>query len=214
MVNEPKYPISDEEMMVLLDKYPFLNYRALDNSFCYELEEERIQHNYYKEWDGSGWEVLWKKYLSKLFEEYETWTPEDKELFRFQDVKEKYGELRIYTSFSSGKNLEGIAESLSGWTCEFCGKEPREDGKRIIWTTGGWITNLCEDCAREYLEEHGFTGNELEEKLVEMKHVQERPFGYKRFSKDKTTTVTYKETPDGWLEIDAVVDEPREETHE
>lgn len=214
MVNETKYPISDEEMKILLDKYPFLNYHALDNSFCYESEEERIQHNYYKEWDGSGWEGLWKKYLSKLFKEYETWTQEDKELFRFQDVKEKYGELRIYTSFGSGKNLEGIAESLSGWTCEFCGKEPRADGKRVIWTTDGWITNLCEDCAREYLEEHGFTSNELEEKLVEMKHVQERPFGYKRFSKDKTTTVTYKETPDGWLEVDTVVDEPREETHE
>ena len=48
MERKVKYPISDEEMKILLDKYPFLNYRTLDNSFCYESEEERIQHNYYK----------------------------------------------------------------------------------------------------------------------------------------------------------------------
>lgn len=216
MTNKVKYPITDQEMKILLDKYPFLNYRALyDDSFCYETEIERIEHNYYKAWDGSGWEGLWKKYLSKLFAEYDTWKPEDQKTFRFCDTKEKFGELRIYTSFSSDKNLESIAESLSGYTCEFCGKEPRENGKRVIWTTNGWITNLCEDCAREYLKkQYKLGGSKLEDTLQKMKNIQEKPFGYIRYAKDKTITVTYKETGDGWLEVDTVKEEPREETHE
>ena len=45
--------------------------------------------------------------------------------------------------------------------------------------------------------------------LAEMKNVQEKPFGYTRYSKDTQTTVLYKETEDGWLEKDKEIEEPR-----
>ena len=53
-----KYPITDENMLDLLRKYPFLKIRKLygDGSNEYLTDEENIENNYYKIWDGSGWE--------------------------------------------------------------------------------------------------------------------------------------------------------------
>lgn len=205
-----KFPISDNEMQVLLKKYPFLRYRnAWTGKQVFHGKSQNLETNYYKYWDGSGWEELWKKkYLPRLFKEYDTWSKADKKNFMFLDVKEKFGELRIYTNHST--NLEFIAESLSGWTCEFCGKTPRENGKRVIWTTSGWIMNLCEDCARKHIEANFDTKKiDVEKMLTKMKNVQEKPFGYTRYSKDTQTTVLYKETNDGWLEKDQEIEKPR-----
>ena len=85
-----------------------------------------------------------------------------------------------------------------------------ENGKRVIWTTDEWITNLCEDCAKEHLKKCGITEDKIEESLAKMKNVLNVPFGFQQFSKDSIKTVTYKETDDGWLEVDSVTDKPRE----
>lgn len=210
MSNKAKFPISDIEMQVLLKKYPFLRYRHVwSGKQSFHGKSQNLETNHYKCLDGTGWEELWKKkYLPRLFKEYETWSKTEKKNFMFLDVKEKFGELRIYTTHST--NLEFIAETLSGWTCEFCGKTPREDGKRVIWTTSGWITNLCEDCARKQIKANFDTTKiDVEKMLAEMKNVQEKPFGYTRYSKDTQTTVLYKETEDGWLEKDKEIEEPR-----
>ena len=210
MYRKPKYSISDTEMQALLKKYPFLRYRNVwTDKQLYHGKSQNIEHNYYKYWDNSGWEELWKmKYLPRLFKLYDTWDNAKKKAFRFHEVKEKYGTLRIYTSFDTG--LEFVTETLSGWTCEFCGKTPREDGKRVIWTTSGWITNLCEDCVRKQIEANFDVKKiDIEKKLAEMKNVQEKPFGYTRYSKDILTTVLYKETEDGWLEKDKEIEETR-----
>ena len=121
----PRYPISDKDMLELLNKYPFLRYRDMvaDKPIYYGKSKD-LEYNYYKYWDGNGWEYLWKyKYLPRLFKEYDSWTESDKNHFRFLQVKEKYGSLRIYCSGYSNKNLESIAESLSSYTCEYCGTE-------------------------------------------------------------------------------------------
>ena len=209
----PKYPISDEAMLDLLNKYPFLKFRKAYGSRepAYETDAEDIENNYYKYWDGTGWEDLWKnRYLPRLFKLYDSWDDETKARFEFMDVKEKYGELRVYTSVSTGEDsLNGIAESLSSWICYDCGKEPRTaDGKRVIWTTGGWITNLCEDCARKALG-HGVRTSE-EDDLDNMRTVKEKPFGYTRFSREGDIKVIYKETEDGWLERDHAETVPKE----
>ena len=201
MSNKAKFPISDVEMQALLKKYPFLRFRNVwSGEQIYHGKSQNLATNYYKYWDGSGWEELWKKkYLPRLFKEYDSWSKADKKSFVIIDTKEKFGELRIYTNHST--DLEYIAERISGWTCEFCGKEPREDGKRVIWTTSGWITNLCEDCARKQIEANFDTNKiDVEKMLFEMKDVKDKPFGYIRHAKDKTVTVLYKETDDGWLE--------------
>jgi hypothetical protein len=102
-------------------------------------------------------------------------------------------------------NLESIAEWLSGFTCQQCGAEPRtEDGKRVIWTTGGWITHLCRNCAIDHLfhENDNLSSVEIEKQLNEMKTIQEKPFGFIRFGKDKDIKTIFKETSDNWLEVD------------
>ena len=202
----PKYPISDEAMLDLLNKYPFLKFRKAYGSRepAYETDAENIENNYYKYWDGNGWEDLWKnRYIPRLFKLYDSWDDETKAKFEFMDVKEKYGELRIYTSVSTGEDsLNEIACDLSSWICADCGAEPREEGHRVIWTTGGWITNLCEECARKAIEKGVRTS--FDDQLDAMKNVKTKPFGYTVYRLGQETKVIFKETEDGWLERDHV----------
>lgn len=61
--------------------------------------------------------------------------------FRFTQVKEKYGTLRLY-HYGGDAYCEGVvdmAEAMSAITCERCGRP----GKA---TVGGWITTLCDSC--------------------------------------------------------------------
>jgi hypothetical protein len=63
---------------------------------------------------------------------------------KFDQVKEKYGGLRIY--FSGGDDyVDGIvsmAEEYSYKVCEVCGNSGKPN-------KGGWITTLCENCRNE-----------------------------------------------------------------
>ena len=79
-----------------------------------------------------------------------------KKRFYFTEIKEKYGTLRIYTSFTdTEENLESKTEMLSGWTCMKCGKQPKDSrGRHIIWRSCGWIGNYCKDCAKEIDKEN------------------------------------------------------------
>ena len=209
MSNQLKFPISDEEMKVLLEKYPFLKHRYYWKPVPEDVNKtdaENIENNWYKYWDGSGWEDLWKnRYLPRLFKAYDSWSEEDKAQFCFSQVKEKFGELRIYTSFSTKDHLESIAEALSGWICARCGKEPRDQyGHRVIWTTAGWITHLCEECAKKELRDNGVSEDDLLDELDKMKTTQVKPDGFIQFSREGEIHTTYKDTPDGWYEIDKV----------
>ena len=186
-----KFPITDDDMQVLLHKYPFLRFhrlyvRKVDN--LYHGKSKNIANNYWKIWDGTGWEKLWKQYLHHKFEEYDTWTKTEQKAFHFEQVKEKFGELRIYNNHET--DTEQIAEWLSGFTCSKCGKQTVVDGKYRIWRTHGWIENYCEDCAKEVCEDHDdYTMKECPE------------FSYRRYSTDGDYTVTFKPTEDGqWLE--------------
>jgi hypothetical protein len=217
-MTEAKFPISDSDMLELLKKYPFLKMRNFwkeEPDDIYKTDAENIEHNKYKIWDGSGWEDLWKnRYLPRLFKEYDSWDEETKANFFITDIKEKFGELRIYCSAYSDKNLESIAEWLSGFTCQYCGSEPRtEDGKRVIWTTGGWITHLCRNCAIDHLyhENANLSSVEVEKQLNKMKTIQEKPFGSIRFSKDKDIKTIFKETSDNWLEVDRIEELDKDE---
>ena len=214
MSNQPKYPISDQEMHELLVKYPFLRFLPEDPGSP-DNDADQLEVNYYKTWDGTGWEDLWKhRYLPRLFKLYDSWDEEKRKSFQFTDVKSKYGEMRIYTTVSTGEDsLEGIAESLSGWICERCGEEPRNPGGyREIWTTKGWIMNLCKHCMYRELLVHGgdaVAGERMDKdtankELAKLHHVAEKGFGYTRFSQKGTVNVKFRETPDGWLARDRV----------
>ena len=44
-----------------------------------------------------------------------------------------------------------------------------------------------------------------------MKTIQEKPFGFIRFSKDKDIKTIFKETSDNWLEIDHIEELDKDE---
>lgn len=69
-------------------------------------------------------------------------------------VKEKFGGLRYYTTFPEGldeqtkKTMEHLitaAEVLAFRTCEYCG-QPGEQRK------GGWIKVRCDTCQEDFLK--------------------------------------------------------------
>jgi hypothetical protein len=60
---------------------------------------------------------------------------------KFDQIKEKFGGLRIY--FSGGddyvEGIIGMAEEMSYKICEVCGNSGKPN-------KGGWITTLCNNC--------------------------------------------------------------------
>jgi hypothetical protein len=62
---------------------------------------------------------------------------------KVHQVKEKYGTLRFYTNWTSGKIREAIeqAEAKSALICEVCGSP----GK-IHKNKSHWYTTLCDNC--------------------------------------------------------------------
>ena len=67
--------------------------------------------------------------------------PVEYEPFRFTQIKEKFGGLRIYYYGGNEyiRGLIGMAECWSYNTCEKCGEKGSKRGK-------GWITVLCDKC--------------------------------------------------------------------
>ena len=149
-----RYPIADLDMHNLLQKYPFLKKRFSDYSddtpLCFNSEKDDIQNNWYKEWDATGWEKLWKIYfMPKLFEAYDSWDEEKKNSFYIVDTKNKFGTLRISTSFTLPDDMALILEWMSAFICEHCGIESCDEHGQYVYQTKGWIANLCEDCLKE-----------------------------------------------------------------
>lgn len=83
-----------------------------------------------------------KKYLSKTNPQKLAELPEYHPV-KFDQVKEKFGGLRIY--FSGGdeyiRGLVGMAEATSYNICEICGNKGKPNKV-------GWISTLCENCKK------------------------------------------------------------------
>ena len=97
------------------------------SSLCWMIK----QHEDNKQWR--------KKYLEENDPEKLKQEPEYFPV-KFDQVKEKYGTLRVY--FSGGdeyvEGLVSMAEAVSAKTCEVCGNKGKSN-------RGGWITTLCEE---------------------------------------------------------------------
>ena len=69
--------------------------------------------------------------------------------FRFAQIKEKYGTLRLYHNgipesiYDEIEAWESKYEDLSEQVCINCGKSAK-------YMTPGWISFFCEDCIKEY----------------------------------------------------------------
>lgn len=88
-----------------------------------------------------GWKPLYQQVLDYI-EEYNKDKEEDEKM-RVTQIKEKFGELRVYLNFYTDevqKIIDDI-EYKSAYICEMCGKEIDEP---IV--KNRWIYPLCEEC--------------------------------------------------------------------
>ncbi len=72
---------------------------------------------------------------------------------RVAQIKEKFGALRIYIN-NTNEEIEKLvrkAESASAKTCEYCGKEGKQNG------SGYWLKTLCVSCG-ELFQTKGHVG--------------------------------------------------------
>ena len=107
-----------------------------------------------------------------------------KDILQFQQIKEKYGSLRIYANAIEDFDLTFEKyELLSIGYCLVCGQPSR-------YITKGWISYQCEKCFVKHLQRWHHTNDEIEE--------------YK-----KKCRITKKDIPslqrfknDSWIEID------------
>ena len=86
--------------------------------------------------DNIVWQTQWNQ---KTNPEYKS----DYFPVKFDQIKEKYGGLRVY--FSGGdqyvEGLVSMAESFSYQVCEVCGNKGQPNKV-------GWITTLCDECRK------------------------------------------------------------------
>lgn len=146
--------LSPDVTKELLQHFPFLTPR---NVFTDELPE---YYNYeYMRGIGEipvGWERLFLLFCKHLRTALVKYNFLDK--FRFTQIKEKYGSLRLYNTgtpealerpvFIQGVPVDSyelilIYEHLSNFVCERCGAPAK-------FTTRGWVTQLCADCFKAY----------------------------------------------------------------
>ena len=81
-----------------------------------------------------------EKRRQQLIDQYPVAIPEPIPQVTLDQVKEKFGTLRFYYSGGDDyiRGLVSMAESMSGVTCETCGKPGTSTG-------GGWIKTACKE---------------------------------------------------------------------
>ena len=90
---------------------------------------------------GDGWYNILHRLCEKIIE------IDTNKKFRFFQIKEKFGQLRIYGADDGGTlkiyDLISQAENESSKTCEYCGTI--ED----VTSSGRWIKTLCAECRKD-----------------------------------------------------------------
>lgn len=137
-------------MSEILDKYPFLEdygvytYAEAGNDFVDDVPP--------------GWRPVFFEMCEeiKTFLENENINPK---LLVFDQVKEKFGELRIYHHFNEDEEDGGqdvpsfVKESVSDIIDSCCSKTKDicfKCGKAANWLSTGWILPHCTKCATEW----------------------------------------------------------------
>lgn len=171
-------------------KYPFYRvYHRWNGKFCGYS---------YSEYDSIpyGWGVAFGKQLSKDIKEagkasrkrigkHLSW----KKMIRWQQIKEKYGGLRLYAS--STKEIQEVLdkyEIMSEGYCICCGKPAR-------YVTSGWIEYYCEDCLRNEIKAYDVH----RENPISEEEIQERLKQCKLSKSDIPHGVTYTTSKNGKL---------------
>ena len=130
----------------LIEKYPFLRWWG-DPLYAAYTEEGKPSLDYI--WEDeipAGWR---KAFCPKMWDELKEILEKHNYLdeFRFIQIKEKWGALRIYNygvpteAYDEIEEWKAKYENLSEEVCIRCGKPSK-------YMTLGWYTFICEDCAK------------------------------------------------------------------
>lgn len=125
----------------LLKKYPWLslNFNPLSGRVWKLSNKEK----YYWTWWSQmprGWKIAFGNLILEDLDRAIKKMSNPRE-FYITEIKEKYGELRIY--HTGNRDVEDVVEAytaLSRNICLHCGKPD------VGYTTGGWITPICKQC--------------------------------------------------------------------
>ena len=138
---------TEEENKKLCAKYPFL---AWYGDPLYMGYSEEGEPDYSFTWEDELPEGWRKAFCPQMWDELKAILEKadyvDK--FRFVQIKEKYGTLRLYYNgapeeiYNEIEAWEDKYDRLSEKTCIHCGKLAK-------YMSIGWISPWCEDCAKE-----------------------------------------------------------------
>lgn len=167
------------------ERYPFVQIRQWDrdtrtNKLCFYEEDDEYGNKkgdpylefYINDW--YGWSDILLCWAEKVKPIYDALSKENQEKFYIEQLKEKYGDMRLYTSVSNEQieRYTDMVEHLSTYTCMQCGHLSKSsDGKKLLtWRTrGGWVSYQCKSCAKkfmykdikEYGKKPGWTNKEI-----------------------------------------------------
>ena len=138
---------TEEENKKLCEKYPFLAWYG-DPLYMGYTEENGPNYKY--TWEDeipAGWR---KAFCPQMWEELkEILTKADYvNKFRFVQIKEKYGQLRLYWQGAPNE----IYDEVSAWEdkyLELSEKVCIDCGEPVKYMTLGWVNFICEDCAKK-----------------------------------------------------------------
>lgn len=140
----------------LVERFPFLQMRDYHGkpAFCDETGEPILEAGA-NDWGWNDIILCWAEKVKPIYEQM----PQDaKDQFYVSQLKEKYGDMRLYLScyptgpFEKISEYTTMVEHLSTFTCINCGHISKSsDGKKLFaWSTrGGWITITCKKCAKK-----------------------------------------------------------------
>ena len=139
---------------ILILKYPFLSPGYYKNRRYYWVYHTLLD----------GMPDAWiESFGEQMLKDFKKVLKKNKQLykFRFADIKEKYGSLRLYSNFTSDEidELVRYYEDLSISICCRCGKPSK-------YCTFAWIQYLCDECghkiiAKSYLQDSELTWNDI-----------------------------------------------------
>lgn len=129
-----------EENKALVEKYPIL---VRKNVYTGKPIDDSYECTYLDAMNKGWLKAFGIPMIEDIQNEVNTWPQTERDNFYFMDIKEKFGELRVYTSHMTGKLFEILEAycAISRNVCVICGKLD------VPMVTRGWISPYCRDCA-------------------------------------------------------------------
>lgn len=129
-----------EENKVLVEKYPIL---VRKNVYTGKPIDDSYECTYLDAMSNGWLKAFGIPMIEDIQNEVNTWPQTERDNFYFMDIKEKFGELRVYASHMTDKLFEILEayRAISRNVCIVCGKLD------VPMVNRGWIRPYCRDCA-------------------------------------------------------------------